>query len=148
MLASVALTQEEFMINLFEMTLKPRPKGFHLITEEIVANLKELPQTGLLHLFILHTSAALAINENADPTVRSDLNRAFDELAPENRSYYQHTAEGPDDMPSHIKAVLTGSSITIPITDHSLRLGTWQGIYLCEFREEASPRRLVMTVLS
>lgn len=136
------------MVTQYEMTLKPRPKGFHLITEEILVHLKKLPESGLLHLFILHTSAALAVNENADPNVRSDLNHAFDELAPENKPSYLHTAEGPDDMPSHIKAVLTGSSVSIPIRDHALRLGTWQGIYLCEFRAAPSPRRIVMTVLS
>lgn len=130
------------------LTLPIFPKGFHIITDEVVRALGDLPETGLLHVFILHTSAGLAINENADPTVRHDLDKAFDHLAPENRSFYQHTVEGPDDMPAHIKSILVGSSVSIPITNKKLNLGTWQGIYLCEFREKATPRKLVMTVLS
>ncbi len=123
------------MVSQTEIKLSSRPKGFHLITTEIVTSLPPLPQEGLLHLFILHTSAALAVNENADPTVRSDLNKAFNILAPEDQPFYEHTMEGPDDMPAHVKAVLSGSSVSIPISKGKLNLGTWQGIYLCEFRK-------------
>jgi secondary thiamine-phosphate synthase enzyme len=136
------------MVQQIEVSLKARSKGFHLITDEVLNNLGNLPEQGLLNIFILHTSAGLSINENADPTVRSDLNLAFDKMAPALQPYYQHTAEGPDDMPSHIKSVIVGSSVTIPIKNHRPHLGTWQGIYLCEFREMASSRKLVMTVLS
>lgn len=136
------------MVQQIEIQLPAYPKGFHLITREIEKALPELPEGGLLNIFILHTSAGLAINENADPTVRSDLDQAFDVLAPENQPFYDHTIEGPDDMPAHIKSILVGSSVSIPITHGKLRLGTWQGIYLCEFREKATPRKLVMTVLS
>lgn len=136
------------MVQQAEMILAKRPKGFHLITAEILKALPVLPETGVLQVFIKHTSAGLAINENADATVRSDMDLAFDELAPHDQPFYQHTMEGSDDMPAHIKSVLAGSSVTVPITNHKLNLGTWQGIYLCEFRHEASPRKIVMTVLS
>ena len=136
------------MTQQFLLTLDAKPKGFHLITREVLSVLPQLPLTGLLHVFIQHTSAGLAISENADPTVRADLDRAFDELAPENQTYYQHTVEGPDDMPAHIKSIISGSTISIPIRDKKLLLGTWQGIYLCEFREKATPRNLVVTVIS
>jgi secondary thiamine-phosphate synthase enzyme len=136
------------MAQQFNLTLSVFPKGFHIITDEVVRALGELPEKGVLHVFILHTSAGLAINENADSTVRHDLDQAFDHLAPENQSFYQHTVEGTDDMPAHIKSILVGSSVSIPITNKKLNLGTWQGIYLCEFREKATPRKLVMTVLS
>jgi secondary thiamine-phosphate synthase enzyme len=130
------------------LTLPAYSKGSHLITSHVLKAVRDLPATGLLNVFIQHTSAALAINENADPTVRHDLDKAFDELVPENRPYYQHTVEGPDDMPAHVKAVLAGSSVTIPITNGKLNLGTWQGIYLMEFRKEASSRKIVITVYS
>lgn len=130
------------------LTLKAYPKGFHLITDEVLSKLPDLPQAGLLHVFIQHTSAGLSVNENADQTVRDDLDAGMDQLAPENASFYTHTVEGPDDMPAHIKSVLVGSSVTIPITDHKLNFGTWQGIYLCEFRRQATPRKLVLTVIS
>jgi secondary thiamine-phosphate synthase enzyme len=136
------------MTQQFLLTLRPRTKGFHLITDEILGTLHELPSLGLLHIFIQHTSAGLAISENADPTVRADLNRTFDELVPEDQPYYQHTVEGPDDMPAHVKSVITSSSVSIPIKDRKLQLGTWQGIYLCEFRREATPRKLILTVIS
>jgi secondary thiamine-phosphate synthase enzyme len=123
-------------------------KGFHLITNEVLKAIGPLPQEGLLNVFILHTSAGLAINENADPSVRHDLNIAFDKLAPENAPYYQHTVEGPDDMPAHIKSIIAGSSVSIPVTHGKLNLGSWQGIYLCEFRENATPRKIVMTLLN
>lgn len=130
------------------LTLPSYGKGSHLITDKVLKAIGELPEAGLLQIFIKHTSAALAVNENADPTVRHDMDRAFDKLAPENQPFYQHTTEGPDDMPAHIKAVLAGSSVSIPITNRKLNLGTWQGIYLMEFRSEASPRSLVLTVIS
>lgn len=136
------------MVKHVTITLQKRSKGFHLVTDEVLRALPKLPDDGLLHVFIQHTSAGLAINENADPTVRMDLDRAFDELAPENQPFYQHTVEGPDDMPAHIKSILAGSSLSIPIMDGKLALGTWQGIYLCEFRKDATPRKLVLTLLS
>jgi secondary thiamine-phosphate synthase enzyme len=131
-----------------EIRLEPRGRGFHLVTSEIVRQLPELEQfsVGLAHIFILHTSASLALNENADPTVRQDMQRHFDEMVPENAPYYVHTLEGPDDMPAHIKSVLTGSSITVPVANGRFRLGTWQGIYLCEHRNRGGSRRLVVTV--
>lgn len=136
------------MAQQFEFTIPSRSKGFHLITQDVLKAVGSLPEKGLLHVFILHTSAGLAVNENADPTVRSDLDKSFDVLAPENQPFYEHTVEGPDDMPAHIKSILVGSSVSIPITNGKLKLGTWQGIYLCEFRENATPRKLVVTVLS
>lgn len=131
-----------------EIHLRARPRGFHLVTAEIVEQLPELRQytVGLVHLFIQQTSASLAINENADPTVRSDMESHFNRLAPENAPYYFHTYEGPDDMPAHIKAVLLGSSLTIPITQGRLNLGMWQGIYLCEHRNDGGRRRLLVTI--
>ncbi|MFP5386135.1 MAG: secondary thiamine-phosphate synthase enzyme YjbQ [Bacteriovoracia bacterium] len=136
------------MAGQFNVTLTAKRKGFHLITDEVLKNIGPLPETGLMHVFILHTSAGLAINENADASVRSDMDKAFDHLAPENQPYYDHIMEGPDDMPAHIKSVLTGSSVTIPIAQGKLKLGTWQGIYLGEFRENGGPRKLVVTLLS
>lgn len=131
-----------------ELVLAPRSRGFHLITREIVAAVPEIGRytVGLAHLFIRHTSAALALNENADPTVRADMEAYFDRLAPENAPYYRHTVEGPDDMPAHLKAVLLGSSLTIPISDGRLALGTWQGVYLCEHRDDGGRRQLVVTL--
>ncbi|WP_041250222.1 secondary thiamine-phosphate synthase enzyme YjbQ [Christiangramia forsetii] len=130
-----------------EIRLRPRPRGFHLITEEIVDQFSEIEDIdiGMLQVFIKHTSAGLAINENADPTVREDFRSHFDNMVPENQSYYKHTTEGPDDMPAHIKSSLTGTSIQIPITHGKLNLGTWQGIYLCEHRDHGSSRKLVLT---
>jgi secondary thiamine-phosphate synthase enzyme len=136
------------MIQQILLTLPSHSKGFHLITDRIIKALPKIPEQGLVNVFIQHTSAGLAINENADPTVREDLDHSFDELAPENQSYYKHLDEGADDMPAHIKSVLVGSSVTIPITQGSFNLGTWQGIYLCEFRRDASPRKLVLTLFS
>jgi secondary thiamine-phosphate synthase enzyme len=134
------------MITQTTLTLPPLKKGFHLITQEVLRTIGTLPDYGILHVFIKHTSAGLAINENADPTVRVDLDKSLDELAPENQSFYEHTLEGPDDMPAHIKSILVGSSVSIPISRGSLNLGTWQGIYLCEFRRDASGRELVVTI--
>lgn len=135
------------MVSQTVFTLRPRPRGFHPVTDEIVAHLPELPDTGLLHLFIRHTSAALTINENVDPDVQTDLGGIFDRLVPERQSYYRHTLEGDDDMPAHAKASLIGPDVTIPITRGRLNLGTWQGIYLCEFRNRASGRQIVATVI-
>jgi len=129
--------------------LRPRPRGFHLVTDEIVRQAPEIQQVrvGLMHLFLQHTSASLALGENADSTVRSDLEAHFSQhLAPPDMPYYRHTYEGPDDMPAHIKSVLIGSSLTIPVTDGRLNLGMWQGIYLGEHRDRASGRRLVITL--
>ena len=131
-----------------EISLRPRSRGFHLVTDEITAQLPELRdfRVGLAHVFILHTSAALALNENADPTVRRDMEAFFNRLVPEETPYFVHTIEGPDDMPAHVKAVLLGSSVTVPVRDGRLRLGTWQGIYLCEHRNRGGARRLVVTI--
>ena len=130
------------------ISLSPHPRGFHLITNEIVESVPEMSQikTGLLHLFIKHTSASLTINEDADPTVRTDFESHFNHLVPENQPYYKHTLEGPDDMPAHLKTSLLGSSVSIPITSGKLALGTWQGIYLCEHRNHGGNRTLVATI--
>lgn len=131
-----------------EITLTPKTRGFHLVTAEIIPQVEELKfiETGLMHIFIKHTSAALTINEDADPTVRADFEAHFNKMAPENAPYYRHTMEGPDDMPAHLKASLLGSSLSIPVSRGSLVLGTWQGIYLCEFRNRGGARRLVITL--
>lgn len=123
-------------------------RGFHLITDLIVAEMPDLEkiQVGLAHVFIRHTSASLTINEDADPTVRQDFESHFNKMVPENAPYYRHNDEGPDDMPAHLKASLLGSSVTVPITAGKLNLGTWQGIYLCEHRDQASRRWLVITL--
>lgn len=136
------------MIAQTEFSLPPKTRGIHLVTREILQHLPELPETGLLHLFVQHTSCALTINENADPEVRKDLDKIFDHLVREREPYYRHTAEGDDDMPAHAKCVLTGVSLTVPITGHHLNLGIWQGIYLCEFRDYGGKRRIVATVYS
>lgn len=132
-----------------EITLQPKSRGFHLITDELIKHIPELTSlsVGTLHLFIKHTSASLSINENADPTVRTDLESHFDVIAPENAPYYQHIYEGSDDMPAHIKSVIIGSSQTIPITNGELNLGIWQGIYLCEHRNHAGKRTIVATLV-
>ena len=131
-----------------EIFLQAKSRGFHLITQEIESQIPELRRykIGLAHVFIQHTSAALALNENADPTVRQDMESHFNRLAPEDAPYFIHTYEGPDDMPAHIKAVLLGSSLTVPISNGRLNLGTWQGIYLCEHRNRGGRRRLVITL--
>lgn len=131
-----------------EFTLLPRPRGFHLVTDEIIRNLPSLPESGILHLFIKHTSAGLTINENADPDVQSDLESIFNHLVKEREPYYEHTLEGDDDMPAHAKSSLVGTSISIPITRGQLNLGTWQGVYLCEFRNRGGARRIVATIIS
>jgi len=131
-----------------EIRLPAVKRGFHLITDLLEAQLPELEdiKMGLAHVFIKHTSASLAINEDADPTVRQDFESHFNKMVPENAPYYRHNDEGPDDMPAHLKAAILGSSVTIPITDGKLNLGTWQGIYLCEHRDQASRRWLVITL--
>lgn len=134
------------MITQCEFSLKPYHRGFHLITGEILKQLPELPETGLLNLFVKHTSCALSINENYDSNVRKDMEQIYNHLIRENESYYTHVEEGPDDMPSHCKCNLTGVSLTIPIKNHQLCLGTWQGIYLCEFRDYGGPRKFVATI--
>jgi secondary thiamine-phosphate synthase enzyme len=136
------------MIEQFEITLPEFRRGFHLITRTIVQHLPEMPEKGLINILIKHTSAGLTINENADPSVRDDFEKVFNRLIPENQSYYSHTLEGSDDLPAHLKSSLVGQSLTIPITNHRLNLGTWQGIYLCEFRNYGGPRELVMTIYS
>ncbi|KLV00355.1 hypothetical protein ABT56_22600 [Photobacterium aquae] len=131
-----------------QLTLRARTRGFHLITDEIEQQLPELKQIeiGLAHLFIQHTSASLTINENADPTVRSDMEAHFNHSVPERASYYRHTYEGDDDMPAHIKASLLGNSLTLPISHGRLALGTWQGIYLGEHRDHGGTRRIIVTL--
>lgn len=132
-----------------EIRLDPLPRGFHLVTDQIERALPELGDVGagLLHVFIKHTSASLTINENADPTVRLDFESHFDRAVPENAPHYRHTHEGPDDMPAHIKASMMGSSVTVPIDNGRLNLGTWQGIYLCEHRDRGGSRTLVLTMI-
>jgi len=127
--------------------LAPRPRGFHLVTREVLEALPELQtlDVGLLHLLIRHTSASLALNENASPDVRRDFETWFNEAVPERARYWTHTLEGPDDMPAHIKAALLGPSLTLPIADGRLALGTWQGIYLCEHRDRGGSRSLIAT---
>ena len=135
------------MIQQVEITLRPHVRGFHLVTEEIVRQLPPLPQTGLLNLFIQHTSAALSINENCDPDVRDDMEQIFNRLIRERESWYTHTLEGWDDMPAHAKSTIIGVSLSVPVTRGQLNLGTWQGIYLCEFRNHGGPRRIVATII-
>jgi secondary thiamine-phosphate synthase enzyme len=131
-----------------KLTLDARPRGFHLVTGEIVEAVPELGEVlvGLAHVFIRHTSASLTLNENASPDVRRDFESWFDEAVPERASYWTHTLEGDDDMPAHLKASLLGPSLTLPVADGRLALGTWQGIYLCEHRDRGGPRSLLVTV--
>ena len=131
-----------------EIRLESRERGVHLVTDEILARLPELREmrVGLLHLLIRHTSASLAVNENASPAVRADVRSWLDEAVPEEAPYWTHTLEGPDDMPAHMKSILTGESLTLPVADGRLALGTWQGIYLCEHRDSAGPRSIVATL--
>ena len=136
------------MIRQTQFTLRPYPRGYHVITHEVLAQLPPLPDAGLLHLFIQHTSAAITVNEAADPDVLVDFESVFNHIVPENLPFLVHTLEGPDDMPAHIKAAMIGHSVTLPITGGRLNLGTWQGLYLCEFRNRAGGRRLVATVSS
>ena len=134
------------MIRQIEFTLQVKRRGCHLITNEVTKHLGELPEHGMLNLFVKHTSCALTINENADPDVRGDMDRILNHLVKENEPYYEHTLEGADDMPAHAKCSLFGVSLTIPITNGKLNLGTWQGIYLCEFRDYGGERKVVATI--
>jgi secondary thiamine-phosphate synthase enzyme len=130
-----------------QIELRPRPRGFHLVTDEISEAVPELTSlaVGIATLFMQHTSASLTLNENASPDVRRDFAEWFDRAVPDGAGYFAHTLEGPDDMPAHIKSSLTGASLTIPIADGALALGTWQGIYLCEHRDHGGARRVVFT---
>lgn len=136
------------MVTHSQLTLPAKGRGFHLVTREIVQQLPTLPDNGLLHVYIKHTSAGLTINENADPDVRVDFESFFNDIVKENMPFIVHDIEGPDDMPAHIKASLVGSSVTIPIENGQLSLGTWQGIFLCEFRDAPHRRKLVISIFS
>lgn len=136
------------MITQIEIILREYPRGFHLITHLIAQKLSDLPEEGLVHLIIKHTSAALTLNENADPSVRDDFESFINKLIPENDPVYTHVFEGSDDIPAHIKSSLFGADLTIPITKHRLNLGTWQGIYLCEFRNHGGSRKIMATIIS
>lgn len=131
------------------ITLSPKPRGFHLVTSEIENKLPDLKKIdiGFAHIFIQHTSASLTINENADPAVRRDFENHFNRMIPENESLFEHTLEGPDDMTSHIKSSLLGQTVSVPVTNGLFNLGTWQGIYLCEHRNNGGSRKLVITLL-
>lgn len=131
-----------------EISLKPRARGFHIITDDILSAVPELKniKAGIAHIFIKHTSASLSVNENADPSVRTDMETHFNVMVPEDADYYEHTFEGPDDMTSHIKASLLGSSVTVPVTNGRFNLGTWQGIYLCEHRNRGGSRKILVTI--
>ena len=135
------------MATTFDIQLPHYPRGFHLSTSYILSLLPDLPENGLLVVFIKHTSAGITINENADPDVRHDFNTFFNKLVPDGAPYFVHTLEGPDDMSAHIKASLIGTSVSIPIRNHRLNLGTWQGIYLCEFRDGGDKRKLSIIIL-
>ena len=135
------------MVQQVEIILKPKSRGFHLVTSEILSQLPKLPKTGIINIFTKHTSCGLTINENYDPDVRVDMETIFNKLIPENRSEYEHTLEGSDDMPAHAKSVLSGVSLTIPITNGKLNMGTWQGIYFCEYRNFGGTRELVVTII-
>lgn len=134
------------MITQYQFSLKSRSRGYYLITSEILNQLPELPNKGMLNLFIQHTSAGLTINENADSSVRKDFESYFNHIVPERMSFITHYMEGDDDMPAHIKSSLVGCSVTIPINDKRLMMGTWQGIYLCEFRDRPHQRRILATI--
>ncbi|QQS51300.1 MAG: YjbQ family protein [Bacteroidota bacterium] len=135
------------MVRQQELVLKGYSRGFHLITPLIEQELESQPETGLLNILLKHTSAGICLNENADPSVRADFRSFFDRLVPENQGYITHTLEGSDDMPAHLKSALVGASLSIPITKGRLNLGTWQGIYFCEFRNSGGPRNLVLTII-
>jgi secondary thiamine-phosphate synthase enzyme len=130
-----------------QISLRPRPRGFHLVTDEVVAGMPELRElrVGIATVFMQHTSASLTLNENASPDVRRDFATWFDRAVPDGADYFVHTLEGPDDMPAHIKTSLTGSSLVLPVSEGRLALGTWQGIYLCEHRDDGGARRVVVT---
>ena len=134
------------MIQHIDITLEAYPKGFHLITNKLLKHIGKLPENGIFHVFVKHTSAGITINENAGPSVRDDFESGFNHLIPENAPYYTHIFEGSDDMPAHLKTSLTGNSVSIPIRNHKLDLGIWQGIYLCEFRHYGGRRKVVITL--
>jgi len=136
------------MVQFYTLHLEAFPRGCHLITAQIEKALKDFPDNGLLHLFIQHTSAGLTINENYDPDVRVDLNEIMNRLIRENEPYYKHVMEGSDDMPAHVKSSLMGVSLNIPVINGKLALGTWQGIYLCEFRNHGGPRKILLSFVS
>lgn len=136
------------MIQQLEISLPPMRRGLHLITDVILRELPKLPESGIMNIFLKHTSAGLTLNENADPSARADLESILDNLILEDQPWYTHTLEGSDDMPSHAKCSIVGTSLTLPITGGRLNLGTWQGIYLCEFRDDGGRRRLVVTIFS
>ena len=136
------------MIQQYEFTLPNYSRGYHLITHIVEKNIPELPEKGLVHLLLKHTSAGITMNENADPSVRTDFESYMNRLAPENEPYFTHTLEGSDDMPAHLKSSILGQEITIPVTNHRFNLGTWQGIYFCEFRSMGGRRKMVATVYS
>lgn len=135
------------MIKQIEIVLSPKKRGFHLITKDLVSKLPSLPKAGIAHFFILHTSAALTINENADPSVRIDFESFINKLIPDGDPVFIHRDEGKDDMSAHLKASILGASVTIPIVNGRLHLGTWQGIYLCEFRNFADVRKILVTII-
>jgi len=136
------------MVQQVNIKLPPFPRGFHLVTHLVEQQLPSLPSTGVLHLFIQHTSAGITINENADPTVRDDFNEFFNRLVQERQPWFKHNYEGDDDMPAHLKASLVGFNVSIPITNGALNLGTWQGIYLCEFRNRGGVRRIIASIVT
>jgi secondary thiamine-phosphate synthase enzyme len=136
------------MVRHYTLSLGPTPRGFHLITQQVFDAVKHWPEQGVLQVFIQHTSAGICINENADPSVRVDFDLFFERLAPENLIGITHDMEGPDDMPAHIKSVISGTTVSIPIMDGRPALGTWQGIFLCEFRTNAPRRNFIITIIS
>ena len=136
------------MIQHFELTLPAFSRGFHLIDQYILKAMPSLPVNGILHIFIHHTSAGLTINENCDPSVLRDFERFYNHMVPEGMAFVEHDMEGPDDMPAHIKSSMVGSSVSIPVERGQLKLGTWQGVYLCEFRNRARPRTLTISIYS
>jgi len=136
------------MIQQIEILMPPLKRGYHLVTDQITKQLPALPEKGLMNVFIKHTSAGLTINENFDHTVRADFESFFNKLIPDGSPYFVHDSEGDDDMPAHLKASIIGHSVTIPISNHKLNLGTWQGVYFCEFRNRAGSRRIVVTIYS
>jgi secondary thiamine-phosphate synthase enzyme len=136
------------MIQQVEITLPPFKRGYHLITPLIEKQITEWPEKGLLHILVKHTSAGITLNENADPSVRTDFESFINKMIPDDDPVYVHTYEGSDDMPAHLKSSVIGSELTVPVTRHRLNLGTWQGIYFCEFRNHGGRRRLVLTLYS
>ena len=134
------------MIKQKEITLQPMSKGFHNIDDIVETAIEDFPETGLINIFVKHTSAALMINENADPSVRIDLDSLLEKMAPESAPFYKHTMEGPDDMPAHFKTAVFGNSISIPITNYRMNLGTWQSLFFCEFRNYGGSRKIVVTL--